>query len=92
MTRAEFKARHPEFRAASDPLVQTALDDAAASLNLTQFGTMATRVLALTAADNLAKSPFGTSVRVEINDKGLNRYEVELAEIYRATDVRMIVL
>lgn len=78
MTLSEFRDRYPEFRTATNALVQAMLDDASERIDLAVFGeTKGQIAIGLMAAHLLANKPYGRSQRLESGD-GDDRYMVEL--------------
>lgn len=78
VTVASFKAQYPEFEEAGDPLIQAKLNDAAVNVDAATWGTEADAAVMLTAAHNLAISPFGRNTRLDKDDPTRSIYGEEL--------------
>jgi hypothetical protein len=85
MTFAEFIIRHPEFATAPQATVEIKLADAANSTS-DSWGAQYDEVLALTAADSLARLPQGRKSRVDVQsekvqDGNSNPYAEKLKQL-----------
>jgi hypothetical protein len=77
---ADFRELFPEFRTASDTLVQGTLDQMAARLSQTVLGGMYDEAHGVWTAHALAKSPAGQSARM-VNKDGTTQYSTRMLEI-----------
>jgi hypothetical protein len=92
MTPGELRARRPEFRTVNDILAQAAIDEAVATLAPDVYGPdRIDRAISLKAADILARSPFGRSQRLVLDD-GSTIYSKELQQLSNEVAIRMIVI
>lgn len=80
MTLEEFRVAFPEFKTASDQLVQVTLDMAAARLSQAVLGAMYPEAHGVWTAHALAKSPAGQSARM-VNKDGTTQYSTRMQEI-----------
>jgi len=83
MTLIAFRARYPEFRTASDELVQAILDDAALRVDPRAFGKKIDIAHGLVAAHLLLNSPYGRSQRLESGEAEDDRHMQEYALLHR---------
>lgn len=86
MTAAEFKAKFPEFRTASDEVVDAAIAEQELNVSDT-WEDRRDQVLGLRVADALAKSPSGRNGRLNITSDQApleNPYSKKLEELKRA--------
>ncbi|HVJ26385.1 MAG TPA: DUF4054 domain-containing protein [Vicinamibacterales bacterium] len=90
MTLSEFRARFPEFRTASDTLVESVLAEATARLDERIFGALTDAAVGYLAAHLLATSPFGESQRLE-DDKSESTYHKSYLAIRQQVVVRTFV-
>lgn len=100
VTVSSFKDRFPEFEQAGSTLVQACLDDAAAQVNASAWGTATDRAVVLLAAHFLALSPFGLGLQLGIrrnpdrgdtSDSGSSVYEQQYLELRNANIFGMVV-
>jgi hypothetical protein len=62
---ATFKIRYPEFKSASDDLIEACLEDAALSVDATVYGAKYDLAHGLLAAHYLAMNPNGLQLRMQ---------------------------
>lgn len=65
MALADFRARYPEFRTATDTYVQVVLDEASRRVSPATFGDRTNDAHGLLAAHLLVDAPYGRSQRLE---------------------------
>lgn len=90
MDLAAFRARFPEFRAASDPLVESVLAEATLRVASDVFGDLTDAAIGYLAAHLLAGSPLGFSQRLE-DDKTETTYLKDYRALLRQKAVRSFV-
>lgn len=90
MDTATFRARFPEFRAASDTLVDAVITEATARIASETFGDLTDTAIGYLAAHLLATSPLGASQRLE-DDKTETTYFKEYRALGRQTAIRSFV-
>ena len=78
VTVESFKAEYPEFEEAGDTLIAAKLADAVLNIAADTWGTEADAGVMLTAAHNLAISPFGRNSRLDKDDPTRSIYGEEL--------------
>lgn len=81
-TAAEFKAVFPEFLGAPDLLVTAKISDAVGRTSEEVWGALWTQGVMYRAADLLAKSPFGRSMRL-VNKDNTTAYSADLRTMVR---------
>lgn len=81
MTVADFKAAMPEFQDAPEPLVETALQDAAELCPESVWGEFTDNGIRYTAARRLALSPYARELAL-VGDDGRTVYDRDL-EAYK---------
>ncbi len=85
-----FRERFPEFRTASDELVEIKLGEAARFVAPETFGDLTDDAVGYWAAHLLVSSPLGLSQRLE-DDKKESTYKARYVALLRATAPRMLI-
>lgn len=88
MTREEFRLRFPEFRTASDGLIDRVIGEAVRSIDPDRFGDQTDDAVGYLAADLLTTSPFGKSQRLE-DDKSETTYRKRYLQIRQQCVLRI---
>lgn len=90
-TSETFVARYPEFVPAGS-LVAGALADAALMVDVNIYGALTDRAIGLYAAQILARSPFGRTLRQVEKDGNKTPYDDDLNELKMRVLPRMVVI
>jgi hypothetical protein len=85
-----FLERYPQFRQAGQTLIEACLADAALMVNPDVYGDKADYATGLFAAQMLAASPYGMSMRLE-DDKSKTIFDAEVERLKRAVLPRILV-
>lgn len=88
MTPTEFRTRFPEFRTATDAMLQPILAEATLRVAPETFGALTESAIGYLAADALAGSPFGTTQRLE-DDKAETIYLRQYRALLKQKAIRM---
>lgn len=92
MDLAAFRARYPEFRTASDVLVQAILDEAELRVDPCAYGEKINIAHGLMTAHLLLNSPYGRSQRLEAGDGQDDKYRIELDALITETIPAILVI